>query len=141
MENCIICKLVKGEFDVTKVYEDDKVMAFMDIQPINIGHVLVSPKCHCSLVTELDEEIGAHLFRVGMKIDKALRESGIRCDGVNFFIADGRAAMQEIPHVHLHVIPRFEGDGFGFKFPKDYFEKPSRDELKKTASMIKGALD
>ena len=141
MNSCIICKLVSGEFDVTKIYEDDLVMAFMDIQPINRGHVLISPKCHCELITDLDEQVGAHLFRVGMKIDKALRKSGIRCDGVNFFVADGKAAMQEIPHVHLHVIPRFEGDGFGFKFPKDYFEKPPRNELEETAGKIKAALD
>ena len=141
MDDCIICKLIAEEIDVTKIYEDEFVVVVMDIQPINPGHLFVSPKGHYEFVSQLDDELGAHLFRVAMRMGGALRKSGIRCDGVNFFIADGKAAMQEVPHVHLHVIPRIEGDGFGFKFDKSYFTKPKREELVEIADMIKGVLN
>ena len=140
MDDCIICKLVRGELDVTKVYEDEHVIVVMDIQPINTGHMLVSPKVHHQYVFQMDEELGAHVFKVGMRMSLALRRSGVKCDDVNFYIADGKAALQEVPHVHLHIIPRIEGDGFGFKFPKDYFRKHGKGELEGAAEMIRGAL-
>lgn len=141
MDDCVICKLVNGELEATKIYEDDRVVAVMDIQPINTGHLLVSPKEHYQYVYEMDEELGGHMFKVAMRMSIALRHSGVTCDGINFFIADGKAALQEVPHVHLHVIPRIEGDGFGFQFPRDYFRKHKREELEEVAGLIKEALD
>lgn len=137
MKNCIICQLVNEEIDVTKLYEDDLVVAVMDIQPINPGHLLISPKKHIEFISKLDEELGAHIFKTAMKLSDALRKSGLKCEGVNIFLADGEAAMQEIPHVHLHVIPRIKGDGFGLKFDKTYFELPERKELEQAANLIR----
>jgi histidine triad (HIT) family protein len=114
------------------VYEDDRVMAFMDIQPVNAGHLLVVPR----------EEMGGHLFQVGMKLADAIRkaaprQSGVRCEGVNLFLADGEAAGQEVFHVHLHVIPRFRGDGFGVRFGPDYGRLPGRATLDEVAAGIR----
>ncbi len=139
--DCIICQLVNEEIEVTKVYEDHFVVAVMDIQPINPGHLFISPKNHVEFVSELDEELGAHIFKIAMKLADALRKSGLKCEGVNFLLADGEVAWQEIPHVHLHVIPRVRGDGFGLKFDKSYFELPKRKELEQAASLIRTAIE
>lgn len=80
------------------------------------------------------------MFKVGMKIAKALRRSGLQCEGVNFFLADGKAAGQEVSHVHLHVLPRFAGDGFGFRFGPNYGKMPSRSSLDEVAGKIKDAI-
>ena len=141
MKNCIICQLVNEKIEVTKVYEDDLVVAVMDIQPINPGHIFISPKKHVKLVSELDEDLAAHIFKIAIRLNDALRKSGLKCEGVNFFLADGEAAMQEIPHVHLHVIPRIKGDGFGLKFDESYFQLPERKELEKAANLIRKAFE
>jgi histidine triad (HIT) family protein len=138
---CIICQLIGGEIEVTKVYEDSFVVAVMDIQPINPGHLFISPKRHIESISELDEELGSHMFKTAIKMADALRKSGLKCEGVNVFLADGKTAGQEIPHIHLHVIPRIGGDGSGFKFSKSYFELPKRKELEQAASLIRKALD
>jgi len=140
-KNCIICQLVNEKIEVTKVYEDDLVVAVMDIQPINPGHLFISPKKHFELVSELGEELAAHIFKIAIRLDDVLRKSGLKCEGVNFFLADGEAAMQEIPHVHLHIIPRIKGDGFGLKFDESYFRLPERKELDKVASLIRNAFE
>ena len=86
-------------------------------------------------------ESGKHIFAVAQTLASALRGSGIRCEGINLFLADGKAAMQEVFHFHLHVIPRFDGDGFGFQFSLQYAELPTRDELEKNAFHIIQALE
>jgi histidine triad (HIT) family protein len=113
----------------------------MDIQPINPGHLLIIPNAHCDGLEDLPLETGQHIFSVGQRLAKALRESGLRCEGINFFLADGKAALQDVFHFHLHVIPRFEDDGFGFQFSPRYAELPTRDELENNAFHIKRALE
>ncbi|HSE51275.1 MAG TPA: DUF3303 family protein, partial [Gemmatimonadales bacterium] len=88
----------------------------------------------------LDGSAAAHLMEVGHRLAGALRESGLRCEGVNFFLADGEAAGQEVFHVHLHVLPRFQGDGFGLRFGPDYVER-SRAALERSAGSILGVLE
>lgn len=135
---CIFCKIVSGEAEVTKVYEDDVILAFLDIKPINPGHILVIPKQHAELITELDESTADRLFRISQKINRLLR-SELGAEGVNYFLADGDAAGQEVFHVHIHVFPRYEQDGFGFTFPEDYDELPSRSELDNVGRRIREA--
>ena len=139
--NCIFCKIVKKELLYSRAYEDEDFLAFMDIKPINKGHVLVIPKKHFELVSEMDKNDISKIMVVAEKISSAIRKSGIRCKGINFFLADGKAAGQEVPHVHLHVIPRFLDDGFGFKLPDNYENKPQREELERLAEEIKRELD
>ncbi|HEX8236713.1 MAG TPA: HIT family protein [Abditibacteriaceae bacterium] len=140
MSDCIFCNIVLGKSPASVVYRDEHCTAFMDIQPVNAGHVLIVPNRHATYLADLDAETGAQMFRVAQQIAAALRNSGIKCEGVNFLLADGKAANQEVFHVHLHVIPRFQGDGFGFTFPSGYTEKPERSELDTTAQQIKQAL-
>ena len=139
-KDCIFCEILAGELEVSLVYHDEICSAFMDIQPVNPGHLLVIPNRHASYLADLREEEGAQVFRVAHRLSAALRESGMKCEGVNFFLADGKAAMQEVFHVHLHVFPRYDGDGFGLKFAPTYFQKPDRKELNEAAERIRNAL-
>ncbi len=138
--DCIFCKIIAKEIPASIVFEDDTVSAFMDIQPVNTGHVLVIPKKHSVNLAELNPEAGSHMFITGQKIAGAIRKTDINCEGVNLFLADGEVAGQEVFHCHLHVIPRFKGDGFGFKHTKDYFNLPERKELEENAGKIRDVL-
>lgn len=139
--NCIFCKILAGESEVSFVYRDETCAAFMDTQPINSGHLLVIPIRHSAYLSELKEEEGAKIFHVAQRLASALRRSGVRCEGVNLFLADGEAAMQEVFHVHLHVVPRYANDGFGFKFTDGYRNKPERKELIEVAEKIIHGLE
>jgi histidine triad (HIT) family protein len=120
--------------------QDEKCTAFMDIQPVNPGHVLIVPNKHASYLADLDEDTGAQMFRVAQRIAKALRSSGLKCEGVNFFLADGEMAGQEIFHVHLHVFPRFSGDDFDMIFGPTYSVKPDCQTLDEVATKIRSVL-
>jgi histidine triad (HIT) family protein len=139
--DCIFCKILAGELEVSLVYQDAVCSAFMDIQPVNPGHLLVIPNRHAAYLADLKEEEGAQMFRIALRLAVALRESGVKCEGVNFFLADGEAAMQEVFHVHLHVFPRYREDGFGLKFAPTYFRKPERKELNEVAEKIRNVLE
>jgi histidine triad (HIT) family protein len=112
----------------------------MDIQPINPGHMLVAPCRHAPALADLNEAEGARMFSVAQRLATALRNSGLKCEGVNLFLADGEAAGQEVLHTHLHVFPRYRGDGFGLVFPPHYSQQPKRKELDEIAAKIKVAL-
>jgi histidine triad (HIT) family protein len=131
--------LLAGGEDASFVYRDDEVSAFMDIQPINPGHVLVVPNTHVERLRDLRPVLGECIFRMGQAIGAALLRSEIPCEGVNFFVADGPVAGQEVAHFHLHVIPRVPGDGFGFRFPEGYGRLP-RPELDRLAVRLRDQL-
>ncbi|RDI47282.1 HIT family protein [Nocardia mexicana] len=134
----IFADIVAGRAPASKVYEDADVLAFMDIRPMTPGHLLVIPKVPARSLAELDPEMGGKLFRVGQRLAAALRDSEVHCDGVNFFLADGVTAGQEVFHVHLHVIPRTPGDGFGLRGRPT---SPARADLDYLATSIRGALE
>jgi len=140
MEDCIFCKIIKGELPSSKIYEDDELLAFLNIQPVNKGHVLIIPKQHQELIAELDDKTLGNMIALANKINKAIRKSDIKSEGINLFLADGEAAGQDIFHVHLHVIPRFSKDGFGFVFPEGYKNKPQREELDIISQKIQSHL-
>jgi len=140
MEKCIFCKIVKGELPSSKVYEDEDFFAFLDTQPVNKGHTLIIPKKHIELISEMDPQDLDKMMIVGEKINSALRKSKIKCKGVNFLLADGKEAGQEVFHVILHIIPIFKDDSFGFKFPKGYEDKPERYELDELSKKINFSL-
>jgi diadenosine tetraphosphate (Ap4A) HIT family hydrolase len=112
----------------------------MDIHPTNPGHVLVVPNEHAASLAELDPEVGGQMFQLAQRIAQALRDSEIRCEGVNLMLADGAAAGQEVPHVHLHVLPRYRGDSFGFHRGPGYGQRPSRSDLDERAAQIRESL-
>jgi histidine triad (HIT) family protein len=140
MKSCIFCQIINGKAEASKVYEDDVSLAFMDIQPVNPGHVLIVPKEHFIDLTDLPADIGAHLFQVAQRISLSMPKTGVKCEGIDLFLAHGEAAGQEVFHVHLHIIPRFGGDGFGFRFSPNYVNLPERSELDRIAAQIKGQL-
>ena len=140
MNTCVFCDILAGELPSSVVFKDDLCWAFMDIQSVNPGHVLIIPTYHAPSLAELDEESGAHMFSVAQRIAAALRDGGIRCEGVNLFLADGEAAGQEVFHVHLHVFPRYMGDGFGLRFAPEYGNRPTRAELDTMAGRILSVL-
>ncbi|KKN37057.1 hypothetical protein LCGC14_0767310 [marine sediment metagenome] len=142
MTDCIFCKIISNNIPSSKVHEDQICIAILDIQPVNTGHVLIIPKEHHKLVIDYPNEIISHIFIIAQKINKALRKTEIKCEAMNYLLADGEIAGQEIFHTHLHIIPRYQDDGFGLRFSKRYFsEKPDRNELNKTADMIKRNLN
>ena len=133
----IFAEIIAGTAESSRVHEDETVVAFMDIRPLTSGHVLVVPKQQYRTLAELPPEVGAHLFVVGQKVAAAVRASSQRVAGINFFLADGTVAGQEIFHVHLHVIPRMIGDGFGLQARPS---SPQRHELDRQAAEIAAAL-
>jgi histidine triad (HIT) family protein len=139
MMACLFCEIVAGNLAASIVHQDELCTAFLDIQPVNPGHLLVVPNAHCADLSTLDSETGSHIFRTAQKLSLMLRKSGLRCEGINLFLADGEAAMQEVFHFHLHVFPRFTGDGFGLKFGPAYFEKPTREELDSVAKKLRSS--
>ncbi len=139
--DCIFCRILAGELPATFVYRDDDCAAFMDIQPVNPGHLLVVPTRHASHLADLDPATGARMMEVAQRLAAALRASELRCEGVNLFLADGEAAMQEVFHVHLHVFPRFTGDGFGLRFGPHYTERPARAALESAGQQIREVLE
>jgi histidine triad (HIT) family protein len=141
MHDCIFCAIVKGDLPASVVYRDYLCTAFMDVKPVNTGHVLIIPNDHVVYIADLDEDVGAHLFRVAQRIAMALPRSFVQCEGINMFLADGEAAGQEVFHLHLHVFPRYHGDQFGFLWSSSIDHIPERDELDAVAENIKKALD
>ena len=137
MNPCIFCEILQGTAESSFVYRDNLVTAFMDIQPINPGHLLVIPNAHAAYLTDLQPGTGAHMFTVVQKLAQGIRDSDLPCEGINLFLADGEAAMQEVFHVHLHIIPRWAGDGFGLTFPERYLTRPPRLKLDAAAESIK----
>jgi diadenosine tetraphosphate (Ap4A) HIT family hydrolase len=139
MAGCIFCEIVAGRSPVSAFYEDALVLGFMTIGPVTEGHTMVIPKRHAAYLADLDEATGRHLWTVTQRAAAALRESGVRCEGVNLFLADGAAASQEVFHVHMHVFPRYRGDPF--KLVADWNNTPPRAELDRVAGHLRTAYD
>jgi histidine triad (HIT) family protein len=135
--SCVLCDIIAGRAESSRVYDDDQVIAFMDIQPVTAGHLLVVPRAHIDFLEALDEDLGAHIFRVGHRLARALRRSGLPCEGTTMFLADGEAAFQEILHVHLHVFPRTAGDGFRVDAQ---WRRRDREELDATAERARQGI-
>ena len=121
MENCIFCKIAAGEIPATKIYEDDLVFAFMDIGPINFGHVLVIPREHHVSSSTIPEATAGRMFHVGSRIGVACKRA-LDYDGFNLHLADGTCAGQVVMHAHLHVVPRGVEDGFHWNWRQLKYE-------------------
>lgn len=134
----IFADIVAGRAPASRVYEDEDVLAFLDIRPLTPGHTLVIPKTPAPSLADLDPALGGKLFRVGQRLAAALRRSEVGAEGVNFFLADGITAGQEVFHVHLHVIPRRPGDGFGLRARPA--PTPARADLDYLASSIRHCM-
>lgn len=136
--SCDFCRIGAGTAPASKVHADGIAVAFLDIAPMTPGHLLVVPRTHAEGLADLDPETGAHLWRIGQRMAAALRASSLRCEGVNFFLADGAAAFQEVMHVHLHVIPRWKGDGVKLGYKPG---RPARKDLDAHAADLRAAAE
>ncbi len=140
MSDCVFCDILHGESPASLTYEDDTVVAFMDVQPITHGHMLVVPRQHAVLMSELDERAAMRAFRVARKLAAVVRTT-LGAEGVNLFVADGEIAFQDVPHFHVHVIPRYSKDGFGLTFPPSYDHPPARAQLDAIAEAIRATAE
>lgn len=133
MSDCLFCKIIASEIPTTKVYEDEHTLAFLDIHPINIGHTLVIPKAHHANLYETPNETLAHLAVVIKKLSIAIKDA-VHADGINIGMNNDPVAGQVIFHTHIHVIPRFSGDGLiHWHSARDYTE----GEMEKISEKIK----
>jgi len=136
-QTCIFCAIVARQAEASVVYEDETVLAFMDLNPVTPGHLLVVPREHAVGLEDLDGATSGHVWSVGHDLARALRRSSMRCEGINVLLCDGEAAFQTVFHFHLHVIPRYAGDGWTLKA-----EAPERDRslLEGDAQAIRNAI-
>ena len=116
-------------------YEDADVVAFLDIQPVNPGHVLVVPRTHYESLQDVPHALAMHLFEVAMELAPMVKQVG-RADGLNIVVNSGAAAGQDVFHYHVHVIPRRAKDGFDIPLPFPGSEMPDRTVLDATAARI-----
>lgn len=111
---CVFCEIVAGTAPAIRVYEDDDFLAILDIRPFTRGHTLVIPKQHYVDLTDTPPDALAGMAAVGQRIARAARASSLAATGTNFAINDGKSAFQTVFHIHLHVVPRRDGDKASF---------------------------
>jgi histidine triad (HIT) family protein len=135
-KQCIFCHIVSGKVAARKVYEDDKVIAVLDINPANPGHILLMPKEHYMIMPQMPDGEMNHIFMVAKHLSNSLLKA-LDVRGTNLIVANGGAAGQRAQHFMMHLIPRKEGDGVDFVLPSNNY---SDDDLGKTAEMVKKKL-
>jgi len=134
---CIFCRIVEGREKASFVAQGSDAVAFLDLHPINEGHTLIVPRKHAVSIAEVDEVAAAAMWSLARRVAAGLRASGLRCEAINLYVADGAEAGQEVFHSHLHVIPRWQGDGFGIKFPPHYGAAADRKTLDEVAARLR----
>lgn len=127
---CIFCKIVKGEIPCTKVYEDENFLAFLDIQPVSDGHILIIPKKHIVWMQDADDETIGDIFKLSKKLMLAIKK-GIGCDYVQLSIVGS-----DVPHFHIHLIPRYFKDSLPMFPTKKYKDKESTEAAQKIISAL-----
>ena len=132
---CIFCELIQGGGEVSICYEDSQALAFMDIQPVNAGHVLVVPRKHYTSLVDMPPDLTRHLFDVAMRLAPIVRRLA-GADGLNVIVNSGAAAGQDGFHYHVHVIPRRADDGFSVQLPFPGSTPPDRTLLDAMAARI-----
>lgn len=138
MDDCLFCKIISGEIPAKIVYEDDTSIAFLDIAPCTEGHTVVIPKKHYENFTDMNEKDAGNLFASVKKIASAV-EKATGADGSNIGLNNGKAAGQEVPHVHIHIIPRKDGDNGG-AIQSIITTNPKTDNLDILKEKIKGCF-
>lgn len=133
--HCIFCDLMKGAAEVSMCYEDGEVVAFLDIQPVNPGHVLVVPRQHFETLRDVPKSVGLHLYEVATRLIPIIQQAS-GADDMNIVVNSGQAAGQNVMHYHLHLIPRRQGDGFDIPLPFEGSEMPNRQQLDAMAARI-----
>jgi histidine triad (HIT) family protein len=136
MTDCVFCKLRDGQIPSMRIFEDDKTLAFMDINPLNSGHCLVITKSHAATLFEAELADLQAAIASAQRVALAIRD-GLKPDGLNLLQANGAAAFQSVPHFHLHLIPRWNNDGKGF----DWKLVPgNREQIMKVGERLRALL-
>src|SRR3989338_4868467 len=135
-KQCIFCQIISGKVQSRKVYEDDKVIALLDINPANPGHVLLLTKEHYSIMPQIPDDEISHVFMAVKALSNSMLR-GIDAQGTNIIVANGIAAGQRAQHFIAHVIPRKENDGVNFTLPQKTMEQ---DEIESTGNKLIAAL-
>lgn len=130
MTDCVFCRIIAGELPAYKVYENDQVLAFLDITPINPGHILIAPKEHYQNLLDLPLEIAGQMLAVIKKIAPAVLK-GTGAIAFNLGLNNGRGAGQAVDHVHWHLMPRFAGDGHELWQGKEYQDGQAKEVVEK----------
>jgi histidine triad (HIT) family protein len=133
--DCVFCKIVKGEIPSHKIYEDEEFLAFLDIQPVNPGHVLLIPKSHSENLVDAPEEVLQKILPLSRKLAGAT-VAALGAEGFNLTVNNGQVAGQVVFHLHVHIIPRMPGDGHGLWSGRKYQE----GEAEKTAAAIRNKM-
>ena len=136
--SCVFCAIAADEAPAIRIFEDGDYLAILDIRPFTRGHTLVIPKHHTVDLTDTPAETVTDLVRIGQRIARAARQSGLHADGNNVVVNDGKAAFQSVFHIHLHVTPRKTGDKLSFAKGLVIRRDPDREE---TARILRDALD
>ena len=134
--DCVFCKIRDGLIPSVKVFEDERIFAIMDINPLNEGHLLVIPKAHAATIYDIAEDDLGRSAVVAKRIALAAQRA-LRPDGLNLVQANGAAAFQSVPHFHLHLIPRWNGDGKGFDWK---LVKGDPEKIRGVGEKIRAAL-
>ena len=137
--HCIFCDLIRGAAEVSICYEDATAIAFLDIQPVNPGHVLVVPREHYETLQDIPKQVGAHLYEVATTLIPVVQTASGASD-MNIVVNSGQAAGQNVMHYHIHLIPRREGDGFDVPLPFPASQMPNRQQLDAMAARIGSML-
>lgn len=135
-DNCVFCRIARGELPAAKVFEDEHTLAIMDIQSVNPGHMLVLVKPHRANVYALEDELAGAVFRTAARMARAAKQA-FACEGVTLLQANEKAGAQTVFHFHIHVLPRWEGDGMALAWP---VKNPSREALEEMAAKLREAL-
>jgi histidine triad (HIT) family protein len=133
MEPSVFTRIVRGEVPAATVYEDEHTIAFMDAGQVNPGHVIVATKRQVETILDLDDELAGALFRTAARVARAV-EAAFAPDGITVLQANRPAGWQTVPHVHLHVLPRYAGDGVGLVWPR---KDPPFERLRELAGRIR----
>jgi histidine triad (HIT) family protein len=138
-ESCVFCRIIGGEEMVSIVHEDDRAIAFLDIQPMSRGHTLVVCKDHYPTLFDLPDDLAAHCIRLAKRIAPGIQRA-TGAEAINLFSANGRAGGQDVPHFHFHLIPVREGEPFALQLPVDDGPVSMRSELDIMAARIGRAI-
>jgi len=137
MSSCAFCRIIAREVDSASVGENELAIAFLDIRPVNHGHTLIVPRRHTVSLVDLTDSETEAIFRLMQQVASALRSELSECEGITISAADGESAGQEVPHIHFHVIPRFAGDGFGWR---RFGEATDPESLRSSAAIIRRSV-
>jgi histidine triad (HIT) family protein len=133
VESCIFCRIAQKQVSASLVFEDEQVVAFLDIRPLNKGHTLVIPKAHYESIFDIPQDLIAYIHGITKRVAIAV-EKATNADGISIIQQNGKAAGQDIFHLHVHVIPRYEGQ----KLPSfSEISEADREELRQTAVKIR----